>query len=333
MFIRHTENAFFTLPDGRPNKEMRENGREVFSIKINELDAANIDAWLSMVMLYSEQPLCWVYRSIDGSTGIGRERGRDSRVAVLALGDILKVEAAIMRTLSELNIRINEFMQTKGITYYDENNVIEQFSKITPKNFVHHVQCLPPSLERLKAKVAQIEQKHEGLGLFKYKSKLYSKKAGLNIDDKQSIMLENTLHLFPAFPKLNEVIPAYSSIDSIEVKPNTSIVISKSIQFPRNEIFEKTYVIEKLFHIVVVLEVLSGELSAKDGMTVLCHDEKLPDDNWYARLFPAGMLLSSLISESMPGNKKIRYIDSDMQENLNELIGLKNENQKQVYSP
>ena len=110
-----------------------------------------------------------------------------------------------------------------------------------------------------------------------------------------------------------------ANIDSIDVKSNKSIIITKSMQFP-DKSKKIDYQIENRSHVEIALKVLSGELSAKAGLEELCSNENT-NEPWHVRTIPLGQLLGSLIPQSMPGNQKIRYIDEEIEMKVKSEIG------------
>lgn len=137
-------------------------------------------------------------------------------------------------------------------------------------------------------------------------------------------MFRNSLFRYPPIdPVCGQVMP--SNIDFIGINSDKSMRISKSIWFS-DKIVRKEYLIEKLSHIKIALKVLQGEVSAQDGIDQLCHLEN-PLDIYSAEKLPLGDLLTSLLLHSMPGNKKIRYIDSEVEMNIKLLMPIEENHQ------
>lgn len=127
-------------------------------------------------------------------------------------------------------------------------------------------------------------------------------------------MFRNSLYRpSPLNPMPRDIMP--TNIDAIVVNTDKSIVIHKIIDLPGEELFKKQYLLSKPAHINIALKVLCGELSAQDGKNEFVEYEGLYE-TLDALKFPLGQLLESLIPQSWPDNKRIRYIDEDVQKSV-----------------
>lgn len=133
-------------------------------------------------------------------------------------------------------------------------------------------------------------------------------------------MFRNSVFFPLSNNRVGKALPA--NIDYIEVNADKSIIISKRINYPDEEVSLQTYKIENVAHINIALKVLSGVVSVNNGIDQL-HDIENSYDTSAAEQFPLGMLLLSLTAQS-PDNKKIRFIDPEVERNVKMQVGLEN---------
>lgn len=129
-------------------------------------------------------------------------------------------------------------------------------------------------------------------------------------------MFRNSLYRPFSVSFNSDILP--TNIDSIEVRDDKSILIHLKMEIPEEELVQKEYIITQLSHIKIALEVLSGGLSARKGLKELSLEEGIFEGVFSSSIakLPVGALLQSLIPQSMPGNKKIKYISEDVYINI-----------------
>lgn len=143
---------------------------------------------------------------------------------------------------------------------------------------------------------------------------------------------ENTLRLpYPENPRLGMVMPTI--IDYIEIDSSNNLFIKKTINFPEGSPIEKEYKITDLGQINIAIKVLSGDLCAQEGLGLLGTLTTGTRSTNQARLAKLELeeLLTSILAYSKPGNIKIRYITSSVEESLWQEIDLMKPNTGPAY--